>query len=723
MRRSLPAAAAALFVAALLLASVRSAPGAAPDPRAAAAAPAPADTAAAPRGGPVRVPMPVIDSTRVRAESTGFTPTFADSMRKIAKIAQNPPSGPPGPPAPPDTLGVLVRADVERKRGVLHVSELFEGRRPVWVETLPAAAPRFGAPLLVDSGTPVVLDPAPIAAERATDRTTIADFTHLGPGTGFVLGVPGLATSSRVPETEGLDAFDVVAVDSSLAPGPFRSAGAMLARPQAVPYTALAMPDPPQPYRVRSALLYRKGAGNLLDTAARFSSPLFAHGIAGSYVRHASDELSPFQGTLSTRYDLAIGLTRGGALRSWVEGHLFKMRLEVANDTSSGFLPPDRERAEWSAREAALHTLWTGGPFTATAMLRAGEANATQVGYGGERERWEFPDLDAEAHVSVQGAGAWTGSIDLTGAKRRASFRSEEASFDPVVRSGRASAGIRNAGERGGIAADFAADFREGDATLFDGRVSAWGERGRARFRLDAESAHERPTFVDLLTPARIDTLGSLGTSTLVLSRGGNPDLRARALRGVLGEAAWSAGASELTAFGSVRRVAGDFGWDATRAVSGDTLFVTDAARERGDGWVWLGAAGGRTVLGPLTARGLAWVRGGTPGLSPQAGSPPKAGIDASLGLRASFFQGDLPLELEVLAHAYGPRHGIVEAPGIATWDARLHTDFGSAGLFLTVTNLLDANVPSAVPRIDTGVAAPLPGRALTAGVVWYILD
>ncbi|MGE5179911.1 MAG: hypothetical protein ACM3PF_12550, partial [Bacteroidota bacterium] len=682
-----------------------------------------ADTTAAPRGGPVTVPMPIVDSTRVRVDSTTYTPSLADSMRKIAKIAQNPPSEPTKTQAPPDTLGLLVRADAERKRGILHVSELLEGRRPVWVETLPASAPRLGAPLLVDTGTPVVLEPSPITAERATDRTTIADFTHLGPATGFVLGVPGLAASSRIPETEGLDAFDVVAVDSSLAPGPFRSAGAMLARPQAVPYAALAMPDPPQPYRVRSALLYRKGSGNLLDTAARFSSPLFAHGIAGSYVRHASDELAPFQGTLSTRYDLAIGLTRGGALRSWVEGRLFKMRLEVENDTANGVFPADRERAEWSAREAALHALWTGGPFTATAMLRAGEANATQVGYAGQRERWEFPDLDAEAHVSVQGTGAWTGSIDLTGVRRRVSFRSDEASFDPLVRSGRAAAGIRNAGERAGIAADVAADFREGDATLFDGRLSAWGERGRARFRLDAESAHERPTFVDLLTPARLDTLGSFETTRLVLATGGNPDLRARALRGVLGEAAWRAGASELTAFGSLRRVAGDFGWITSRAVSGDTIFATDAARERGDGWVWLGAAGGRAVLGPLTARGLAWARGGTAGLSPQAGSPPKIGVDASLGLRASFFQGDLPLELELLAHAYGPRHGIVEAPGTATWDARLHTDFGSAGLFLMVTNLLDANVPSAVPRIDTGIAAPLPGRALTAGVVWYILD
>jgi hypothetical protein len=715
------------------------------DSRLAQAAPAPVEST-------IIRPMPLIDSTA--APAGGAIPVL-DSTVTLPSLVRNTPGGAPPESLPrPDTLGLILRADAARKRGDLSLAQLLEGKRPVWIERAPVFAPVYGAPRLLDSGTPVTPDPGPIEADRATDRTVISDFTHEPFGTGFVLGAPGVATAWAIPETRGIDAFDEVAIDSSLAPRTFRSAGDLFARPEEVSFTALAMPDPPAPHRVRSTLLYRKGAGNLLDTAARFSSPLFAHGIAGSFVRHAGEALDPFLSTVSTRYRLAAGLTRGGSLRSWVEGRLFKMRMEQGfpGGYENAFATPaTHARSEWASREASLHALWTGGGMLASAALRAGQAQATQIRYDLGRERWTFPEIAAEARLSsgprreafaeslsigpaaadsdstrvaIPAGPGWSWSLDGTGSSRRADYRSGAIAFRPLVRSGRLVASLRRAGDRGGIEAAAAGDFRDGDPAFVDGRLSVWGAGGRARFRLDAESAHERPSLVDLLTPARTDTMPSFIAPTLVLTRGGNAGLGARSLRGVLGAAAWRArDGVELFAFASARRLTGDFGWAATRSTAGDTIFVVDAARERGDGWVFHASAGADASFGPFTARGLGWVRGGSEGLAPRAGSPPRVGADASLGLRATFFQGDLPLELELAGHAWGPRRGLIAAAAAATCDGRLHVDFGSAGIFATVTNLFDAEVPSAVYLIDQDRGAPLPGRSLTAGVVWYIQD
>jgi hypothetical protein len=179
----------------------------------------------------------------------------------------------------------------------------------------------------------------------------------------------------------------------------------------------------------------------------------------------------------------------------------------------------------------------------------------------------------------------------------------------------------------------------------------------------------------------------------------------------------------ELLAFGSARRVTDDFGWNATRTDSVDTIRIEDVAGPRGSGWLWHAAGGIEATLGPLTARGVAWGRGESAALSPRAGSPPRAGLDASVGIRASFFRGDLPLALEVLAHATGRRRGLIEAPALVTWDGRLRSDFGAAGVFGTLTNVFDRLVPSSVYEIDRDGGAPLPGRAFSIGVVWYLLD
>jgi hypothetical protein len=627
--------------------------------------------------------------------------------------------------AAPDTSGFVIRVDAARKRGETSLADLLRGRRPVFVAAAPSFASGSGVPILLDAGGAVRPRPETIAGERATDRTVISSLPTLA-------GAPGLATAWDLPESRGFDSFDFVAIDSMLSPGPFRSAGELLARPRTVPFTAFAMPDPPRPERVRSALYYRRGDGGLLDTGARFSSPLLARGVAASFTRHTAEVLPPFLTTLSTRYTAAAGLTRPGAFSSWVEGRLFTMNMEI--DFPGGYANSfalTHARSEWASREAALHAQWKGSVLRASGALRVGQGQATQVGYQKSRERWRFPELSGEGWVSGgggaggSGLGGWTWSVGGEAARRRIDYREDSAtSFRPQIYSGRLTAGLRRGGDSG-AAADVAADMREGDGTLIDARLSLWAAAPRRRVRLDLESAHERPTYVDLLTPRREDTYFSTAdfTKTIVIQRSGNPALRARALRGALAAGSLSLGRVDLLAFGSLRHVTDDFGWSARRSETADTVLIVDVAEQRGDGWTAFGAAGAEASLGPIALRGMAWARGGRDGLSPQSGSPPRVGLDASVGLRGTFFQGDLPLQLDLETHASGPRQGLIQAPAIATWDARLRADFVGAGVFLGVANLFDRSVPSAIYEIEADRGAAMPGRAFLAGVVWYLFD
>lgn len=628
-------------------------------------------------------------------------------------------TGAPADSIAADTSGVVIRADAARKRGDVSLNELLRARRPVVIARSPSFEPLLGAPTLLDAGGRVRPRPSPIYGERATDRTLVSSLFHGA-------GIPALAAGWEAPETEGVDPFDFVTVDSTLAPGPFRGAGDLLSGPPTALFSDLAVADPRPPRRVRSTLFYRRGDGNLLDTAARFSSPLLLHGVAGSYVRHAAEALDPLLESISTRYEAAAGLTQG-PLRSWVEGRLFQMRMEV--NYPGGYensFAAEHSRAEWSSREGSLHAAWAGEKVTASGVVRVGKGQATQIDYSGRRERWAFPEVSAEGAVSgaITENGSW--SLSGEGVSRRIDYREDSVSaFRPRVGSGRIAAGIRWQRGNRGISGDVAGDARRGDATLVDARVSTWGVFGAAKFRLDAESAHERPTFVDLMTPARTDTLFTFFVPTsLVLSRSGNPALGARALRGILALGSYApARGVDLFGFGSARHITDDFGWNASRTATGNTIVVTDVASERGDGWVFQGAGGGSALLGPLAIRGFGWARGGRHGLSPQEGSPARVGADGSLGLRAAFFQGDLPLELDLEGHATGPRHGLIEAPALVTWDVRLSADFGSAGFFGRVANVFDRAVPSAFYDVESNTGAPLPGRALSIGIVWNLLD
>ncbi len=679
--------------------------GAAPADSTAAAAGV-ADSAAAPADTALHFERPFTDMVaRTRADSAAARADTAAAR----------------PAAAADTSGLVIRVDAARKRGETSLADLLRGRRPVFVATAPTFASASGVPILLDAGGIVRPRPETIAGERATDRTVIASLPTLA-------GVPALATAWDLPESRGFDSFDVVAIDSMLSPGPFRSAGELLSRPGTVPYTAFAMPDPPTPERVRSALFYRRGDGELLDTGARFSSPLLARGVAASYVRHTANALPPFLTSLSARYSAAAGLTRRGAFRSWVEGRLFTMNMEI--DTPDGYdnsFALTHARAEWASREASLHARWKGSGLQASGALRAGHGQATQVGYEGSRERWRFPELAAEAWVSgAAGAapGGWTWSAGGEASRRRIDYRDDTATLRRQINSGRLTAGLRRGRDRG-ASADVAADLREGDETLIDARLSLWTAAPRARVRLDIESAHERPTFVDRLTPRRENAFFPTADflKMIVIQRSGNPALRARALRGALAAGSLSLGRVDLLAYGSLRHVTDDFGWSARRSETVDTVLIVDVAEQRGDGWAGFGAAGAEASLGPLALRGLAWVRGGRQGFSPQSGSPPRVGLDAAVGLRGSFFQGDLPLQLDLEAHASGPRNGLIRASALATWDARLRADFAGAGVFLGVTNLFDGSFPSAIYEIEEDRGAPMPGRAFSVGVIWYLFD
>ena len=99
---------------------------------------------AAPAESTVTRPMPLVDSTSV---VPGGPVPVLDSTVVIPAMARNAPGKAPPESLPrPDTLGLTLRADRLRKRGDVSLTQLLQGRRPVWIETAPGMAPLFGAP-------------------------------------------------------------------------------------------------------------------------------------------------------------------------------------------------------------------------------------------------------------------------------------------------------------------------------------------------------------------------------------------------------------------------------------------------------------------------------------------------------------------------------------------------------------------------------------------------
>ncbi|HZV91507.1 MAG TPA: hypothetical protein VFF34_05785, partial [Candidatus Nitrosocosmicus sp.] len=243
--------------------------------------------------------------------------------------------------------------------------------------------------------------------------------------------------------------------------------------------------------------------------------------------------------------------------------------------------------------------------------------------------------------------------------------------------------------------------------------------------RVDLERSHERPSWVDLGTPASaIDSLDPTFTQRLLLTRSGDPSLEPRRLTGGLARGALELSPNlAVTLEGSARYVEDDFGWTLTRVATPETLLVDTRAALRGSGWVSYLGAGLRARTGPARWRAFGWARGGPDALGPRSGVVPRMGADVAADIRVTFFEGDLPLELGVRGHALGRSHGTIEAAGSFTADLALRADFGPAGGFLEMMNAFDRVVPSSVMELSTGEAAPLPGRAFHLGLVWYLFD
>ncbi len=624
-----------------------------------------------------------------------------------------------------DSARIRTRLSLDeiRKQGAVSLEEVLRGRRAALLVPAPRFGPLSAPTVLPDAGTRIRPWPRGTLAERSTDRTVIDGFQD-------GLAIPDLAVAWDDPEGDGVEVQEWQSADSSLAPGPFRTAGALLAAPRAESFHDFAMPGASrESRRARSALSYRKGDGGALDTGARFASPLLARGIAFSYARHTNDGVAPFLSHLSTRYEAAAGLPRVGPLSLWLEGARSRRTIEV--DIPFGYaasLGSTIARGEWGSEEIALKGRANGDRLRGEGGFRLGRAGRTQVSYAGGRERWSFPEAALAASLERKGAssGSWTWSGSLDASTRRIEYRVDSLpAFDPRLESVRVTAGgerALSAGVRVGMTAAF--DASERDRPYLDGRASLWTTGRNGAARVDVESAHERPSWVDRLTPAR-DSLVVGSAGTLVrLFRSGDPSLRARALRGALGSGTLHvARGVSLLGSGSLRRVTDDFGWDASRADWPDSVVLLDVARTRGDGWVSFAAAGATFDRSWLRFRGLGWIRGGPDRLSPRAGSPPRRGVDAAVALRASLFGGDLPLELGAEAHASGPRRGLIRAPSTVTWDGTIRADFESAAIFFQFSNVFDRRVPSSVYDISSDSAVLLPRREFHFGIVWYLID
>ena len=626
-----------------------------------------------------------------------------------------------GPVAAP-----AVDFEEQRKAGDASLESALRGRRASLLMPLPLFGAATGALCVPDAGSRLRIFPLGTVADVATDRTLVA-------AKPYGIGVLDLATVLDNPRADGVETLDLIALGRGLKPEPFDRAGALLAEPVAErAFTRVVPGEGRKERRAKSALYYGNGDAGILDTGARFVSPALGKGIGGSYARHEADGISPLHHAVSTRYALAGGLPRLLRHDLWVEGEIFKWTVEDEADSVNPFTGEIETllgRAEIASRSLTLHGRAAGEHRLSRWTLRAGEAKRTRVRSDGSRERWEFPEWSFRWNGELGPARGWTPVASLQADSRRVELVTEgDPLFAPRREEARAAAGLRRSlGRAGGAEADLAVDWREASPTLLEGRFSTWGEGRRASGRIDLEWAHERPSWVDLLSPERVATVpppSASYTKALRISRSGDPSLEPRRLAGTLARGSYALSrALKIEAEGSMRKLDDDFGWNLSRLETVDTIFVDARAARRGDGWVSHGAISFVAQPGPLRLRGLGWARGGPDRLSPRAGSPPRYGADGAAAVRLSLFHGDLPVDLGFELHAQGPRQGIVREPAVAVLDGSIHADFGPAGAFFEFDNVLDRRVPSAIYDVANDRAVPMPGRSFRFGVVWYLFD
>jgi len=611
----------------------------------------------------------------------------------------------------------------QRKRGEISLEHAWVGRRGAILRGLPLAGIPVGTLSVPDAGSPIRTEPPGSEGIAATDRPLVSAMP-------FGLGIVDFPVALDSPRAEGDEPLDLVEVEAAPAPGPYRRAGELLADPPAEQVFVHAMPGTDAHYRrARSALYYGNGDEGELDTAARFASATFGWGIAGSYARHEADGLAPLHHAKATRYAVASGLPRALHHTLWIEARAMEWNIEdeaVRVDPLKSDLIQAVGRAEISRRDVLLHGQTGGTSASSVWTAQVEELKRTRVEWTGARQRWIFPGVQAtwDGHVDLD--PEWSVLAHAEGSSRRIRYDENAA---PIVdgrrEEGRLGLAVAHADAGGGARLDVAYDARETAHSFADARASLWTERGRMRGRVDLERSHERPSWVDVGTPASsIDSLDPTFTRRLLLTRSGDPSLEPRRLTGGLARGALELSPNlAVTLEGSARYVEDDFGWTLTRVATPETLLVDTRAALRGSGWVSYLGAGLRARTGPARWRAFGWARGGPDALGPRSGVVPRMGADVAADIRVTFFEGDLPLELGVRGHALGRSHGTIEAAGSFTVDLALRADFGPAGGFLEMMNAFDRVVPSSVMELSTGEAAPLPGRAFHIGLVWYLFD
>ncbi len=607
----------------------------------------------------------------------------------------------------------------ERKAGVASLEDALRLRRPVFVSALPLSGPTEGAIELPDGGGTVRLDGWIEAAERATDEPLIGS-AALG------WGAPWLAFALSDPRTDAVEALDVDSIDVFTEPGALRGPGEGLARPTPRgPAFPTAPGDTSGSLVTRTTLVYRRGSGDAQLTGARFQTTVFRRRFYASYSRNQANGWAPLQRVTSGRYALRAELGRLGSHRLDLEGLLYDRAIQ---DSVGG-------ASEWDRRRVSLSATRNGVRSSDRWSVRLGSGKETWAlsqdanlsPEFGSRERWEFPTVAAEGSFLWRSAPALTWIAAVRSASRRIVYRVDSLpAFEPRRGEARLSLGSRYAlGPTAGAGIDVAYDVRELSPGFLDVRASLWGSMAGARGRIDVESAHERPSWVDLLTPATFHTFVSPSTFLLTeLGRSGNPALRPRRLAGALG----SVGATpipglDLELTGSFRRVTRDFGWEVAADTVGGIYEVSSAATERGSGWLSHAGIGWEFRRGPVRSRGVGWIRGGPDSLSPRSGYLPRRALDLALELRIVLFKGDLPLRFGIESHARGSRRGLVREPGLVTWDGTISADFGPAGVFARFQDLFDRRAGSAIWDPAAPFGAPSPGRTFQAGLAWNLVD
>ena len=610
----------------------------------------------------------------------------------------------------------------ERKLGSASIEDALRQRRPVLLEELPVFGSAQGPLRAPDGGGTIRILVPGGRDERTTDETLVGS-------TGLGWGVPSLATALDDPRADAVDPIDLDALSFPSQRVSYRLPGETLLRPVPIGPGPEADASTLRSRAPRTTLFYGKGKGDVVATGVRIQTIAWGRRLYASYARQQADGVDPIENTLSDRYAVRADLIRLMDHRLEADALLFKRSIR---DSMSGD-PSDRGGAEWERSHAALTATHDGERWSDAVRFRASKDKATsRVSFGanssigGSRERWKFPTLSVEASTAFRPDSTWTWVFDAAAASREISYRTDSLpQFRPRRGDLRGHLGLRVGHPTGaGAGFDAAYDARETQPGFLDGRISGWSAPRAIRGRLDLESTHERPSWVDLLQPPTTLTFTSpIDFTTSFLVRAGDPSLRPRRLTGAVGAASLVTGALRVELTGSLRRVTDDFGWDLSADSSLGGYTLRSEARLRGDGWLSCASGGWEFRKGPLHTRGVAWVRGGPDSLSPRAGAPPRVALEATADVRFVLFQGDLPIRLGVESHARGPRRGLVDEAGQVLWDGTAGADLGPAGVFLRIRNAFDHRVGSALLDPYASEWSPLPGRAFSFGVVWNLVD